>query len=92
MQKKINIQNKRARFEYEIIDQYTAGLVLTGTEIKSIRESKASITESFCEFNERGELFACFFDYEINIRTYEKNCFILKSTLFLNRLLFAKSK
>ena len=58
MQKKINIQNKRARFEYEIIDQYTAGLVLTGTEIKSIRESKASITESFCEFNERGELFA----------------------------------
>ena len=58
MQKKINIQNKRARFEYEIIDQYTAGLVLTGTEIKSIRESKASIAESFCEFNERGELFA----------------------------------
>lgn len=58
MRKKINIQNKRARFEYEIIDQYTAGLVLTGTEIKSIRESKASIAESFCEFNERGELFA----------------------------------
>ncbi len=58
MQKKINIQNKRARFEYEIIDQYTAGLVLTGTEIKSIRESKASIAESFCEFNEKGELFA----------------------------------
>ncbi|MDC1080986.1 SsrA-binding protein SmpB [Flavobacteriaceae bacterium] len=58
MQKKINIQNKRARFEFEILDQYTAGLVLTGTEIKSIRESKASIAESFCEFNERGELFA----------------------------------
>ena len=58
MQKKINIQNKRARFEFEIIDQYTAGMVLTGTEIKSIRESKASIAESFCEFNEQGELFA----------------------------------
>ena len=57
-QKKINIQNKKARFEFELIDQYTAGMVLTGTEIKSIRESKASITESFCEFNERGELFA----------------------------------
>ena len=57
MQKKINIQNKRARFEYELIEQYTAGLVLTGTEIKSIRLSKASIAESFCEFNERGELF-----------------------------------
>ena len=57
MQKKINIQNKRARFEYELIEQYTAGLVLTGTEIKSIRMGKATITDSFCEFNERGELF-----------------------------------
>ena len=57
MQKKINIQNKRARFEYELLDQYTAGIVLTGTEIKSIRNSQASISECFCEFNERGELF-----------------------------------
>ncbi len=58
MQKQINIQNKRARFEYEILDQFTAGIVLTGTEIKSIRNNKASISESFCEFNEKGELFA----------------------------------
>ncbi|MCR8669186.1 SsrA-binding protein SmpB [Aestuariibaculum sp. M13] len=57
MQKKINIQNKKARFLYEILDKYTAGIVLTGTEIKSIRSSKASIAESFCEFNQRGELF-----------------------------------
>ena len=57
MQKKVNIQNKRARFEFEIINQYTAGIVLTGTEIKSIRNSQASISECFCEFNERGELF-----------------------------------
>ncbi|KAB8152301.1 SsrA-binding protein SmpB [Kordia sp. TARA_039_SRF] len=57
MQKNINIQNKKARFQYEILDKYTAGIVLTGTEIKSIRMSKASIAESFCEFNERGELF-----------------------------------
>ena len=57
VQKQVNIQNKRARFEYELIDQYTAGLVLTGTEIKSIRLSKASITDSFCEFNDHGELF-----------------------------------
>jgi len=57
MQKTINIQNKKARFEYEIIDKYTAGIQLTGTEIKSIRLSKARITESFCEFNEKGELF-----------------------------------
>lgn len=58
MQKNINIKNKRARFEYEIVDTYTAGIVLTGTEIKSIRNSKASIAESFCEFNDAGELFA----------------------------------
>ncbi|OUV61961.1 MAG: SsrA-binding protein [Gammaproteobacteria bacterium TMED119] len=58
MKKTVNIQNKRARFEYEILDQYTAGIVLTGTEIKSIRDSKASIAESFCEFNENEELFA----------------------------------
>lgn len=57
MQKTINILNKKAKFQYEILDKYTAGIVLTGTEIKSIRNSKASIAESFCEFNEQGELF-----------------------------------
>ena len=57
MQQKINIKNKKARFEYEILDTYIAGIQLTGTEIKSVRASKARITESFCEFNETGELF-----------------------------------
>lgn len=57
MQNKVRIRNKKARFEYEILDKYTAGIVLTGTEIKSIRASRASIAESFCEFNEEGELF-----------------------------------
>lgn len=57
MQKNINIQNKKARFEYEILDTFIAGIQLTGTEIKSIRDSKARITESFCEFNDAGELF-----------------------------------
>ncbi len=57
MQKTVNILNKKAKFQYEILDKYTAGIVLTGTEIKSIRSSKASIAESFCEFNDRGELF-----------------------------------
>jgi len=55
--KNINIKNKKAKFEYELLDKYIAGIVLTGTEIKSIRNSKASISESFCEFNEKGELF-----------------------------------
>jgi len=57
MQKSINILNKRARFDYEIIETYTAGIVLTGTEIKSLRLGKANITEGFCEFS-NGELFA----------------------------------
>jgi len=58
VQKKIDIKNKRARFEFELLDQYVAGIVLTGTEIKSLRNSQASIAESFCEFSPSGELFA----------------------------------
>jgi len=54
----VNIQNKKARFEYEILEKYTAGMVLTGTEIKSVRAGQAAIKEGFCEFNESGELFA----------------------------------
>ena len=57
MKKEVNILNKKARFSYELLDSYTAGIVLAGTEIKSIRAGKASIAESFCEFNDRGELF-----------------------------------
>ena len=51
MQKTVNILNKRAKFDYEILEKYTAGIVLTGTEIKSIRLGKAGIAESFCEFH-----------------------------------------
>ena len=57
LERTINIKNKRARFEYELLDTFTAGIVLAGTEIKAIREGRASISESFCEFNEREELF-----------------------------------
>ncbi|MGJ8666362.1 MAG: SsrA-binding protein SmpB [Patiriisocius sp.] len=57
LQKNVKIKNRKARFEYEILDKYVAGIVLAGTEIKAIREGKASIAESFCEFNEKGELF-----------------------------------
>jgi len=57
MQKSIYIKNKRAKFDYELLDKYTAGIVLGGTEIKSLRLGKASLSQSFCEFNEQGELF-----------------------------------
>lgn len=50
-QPNINIKNKRATFDYEIIDTYTAGIVLTGTEIKSIRLGKASLVDTFCFFS-----------------------------------------
>ena len=46
----VNIKNKRATFDYEIVDTFTAGIVLTGTEIKSIRLGKASLVDTFCFF------------------------------------------
>ena len=52
----IRIENKRARFEYIILDRYTAGIQLFGTEIKSIREGKASLVDSWCAI-EHGEIF-----------------------------------
>jgi len=51
MVKNVNILNKRAKFDYELLEKFNAGIVLTGTEIKSIRLGKASIAESFCEFH-----------------------------------------
>ncbi len=52
----VHIENKRARFEYIILDRYTAGIQLFGTEIKSIREGKASLVDSWCAI-EHGELY-----------------------------------
>ena len=54
-QSKINIKNKRAEHDFLLFDQYTAGLVLTGTEIKSIREGKASLVDTYW-FVHRGEV------------------------------------
>lgn len=47
----INIKNRRASFDYEIFETFTAGIVLTGTEIKSIRQGKAGLTDTFCFIN-----------------------------------------
>lgn len=54
-QSSINIKNKRATFDYELLETYTAGIVLTGTEIKSIRLGKASLVDTFC-YLDKGEL------------------------------------
>lgn len=49
-------QNKRARHDYDIEDKYEAGMVLTGTEVKSLREGRASLAESFVSIDKRGEI------------------------------------
>jgi SsrA-binding protein len=64
-QKTIHIKNRKAKFNFEFIEKFTAGIVLKGTEIKSIREGKASIAESFCEFQD-GELFVI----NMNVQEY----------------------
>lgn len=51
----IAIKNKRASFEYLLLDKYVAGMVLTGTEVKSIRTGKVSLQEAYCYFS-KGEL------------------------------------
>lgn len=53
--KDINIKNKRATYDYAISDTFTAGIVLTGTEIKSIRQGKASLADTFC-YVDKGEV------------------------------------
>ncbi|HAN50010.1 MAG TPA: SsrA-binding protein [Amoebophilaceae bacterium] len=54
--KNIVIKNKRASFEYTFLDKYIAGIVLTGTEVKSVRAGKVSLQESYCYFSKGGEL------------------------------------
>lgn len=70
MQQKLNIVNKRARFEYHLIDEFVAGIKLSGTEIKSIRSGKASIVEAYCVFSE-GEVFI----RNMHIQAYENGSF-----------------
>ena len=70
MKNQINIKNKKAKFEYHLLDTFTAGIVLTGTEIKSIRDSKASILEAYCVFDD-GEVFI----RNMHITAYENGSF-----------------
>ncbi len=65
-QKKINIKNKKAYFNYEILEEFVAGIVLAGSEIKSLRAGKASLVDCYCYFN-AGELFV----HGMNISEYE---------------------
>ncbi|MFO0477294.1 MAG: SsrA-binding protein SmpB [Bacteroidota bacterium] len=85
IQQKISIKNRRASFDYSLFEKFTAGIVLVGTEIKALREGKASLVDSFCYFR-NGELFV----KNLNISIYtEGNLYNHEPTrerkLLLNR-------
>ncbi|MGD1841717.1 MAG: SsrA-binding protein SmpB [Thermonemataceae bacterium] len=67
IQKTVNIKNRRASFEYQFLDTYVAGIVLTGTEIKSIRQGKVQLQSAYCYFEE-GELWV----QQMHISPYEE--------------------
>ena len=83
----ISIINKKARFNYFIEDEYTAGIVLTGSEIKSIRKRNVSISESFCEFNDNTELFIT----KMYIKKYENSSYN-RNSLSQRKLLLNKKE
>lgn len=83
----INIKNKRARFEYFIDEEFIAGIVLSGTEIKSIRNGKASIIEAYCVISE-GELFI----RNMYIAPYENASFYTHKTRGDRKLLLNKKE
>lgn len=64
-QRRVQINNKKAAFEYEFLEEYDAGIVLVGTEIKSIRSGKASLQDAYCYFS-GGELYV----RGMNVATY----------------------
>ena len=88
--KDINIKNKRATFDYAIGDTFTAGLVLTGTEIKSIRQGKASLADTFC-YVDKGEVWVKnMYISEYFYGTYNNHATRRDRKLLLNRKEIAK--
>ena len=88
----ISIINNKAKFNYFIEDEYTAGIVLTGSEIKSIRRRNVSISDSFCEFNNNNELFISkMYIKEYQNSTYNRNS-LSQRKLLLNRKELKKLK
>lgn len=89
--KEVNIQNRRARFDYAIGETFTAGIVLTGTEIKSIRLGKASLVDTFC-YVDRGEIWvknmyiAEYFYGSYNNHTERRERKLLLSRKEINRI------
>ncbi len=81
----VSIINKKAKFNFFIENEYTAGIVLTCSDIKSIRKRNVSITDSFCEFNDNDELFISkMYIKEYQNSTYNRNS-LTKRKLLLNK-------
>lgn len=83
----VNIENRRARFDYQFLDTLTAGMVLKGTEIKSIREGKAGLADSYCYFK-NDELFVRNF----HISEYEDASFYNHEALRERKLLLSRQE
>jgi len=83
----VNIENRKARFDYQFLDTLTAGLVLKGTEIKSIREGKAALSDSYCYFK-NGELYVRNF----HITEYENASFANHDPLRERKLLLSRQE
>ena len=85
LQKTINIKNKKASFEYYFLEEYTVGMVLTGTDIKSIREGKVSMADAYCFFN-KGELYV----KNLNISRYDNGTYFNHDPLRERKLLLTR--
>lgn len=85
--KNVEIKNKRASFEYQFIDTYTAGIALRGTEIKSIRQQKVNLQDAYCYVNEQG-----IFIKNMHISVYDKGTYLNHEPLRERKLLLQKKE
>ncbi|SRR5258706_11517749 len=85
MQKQIDIKNKKAFFEFEFLDKFSAGMMLTGTEIKSVRLGNVNMNDAWCYFS-KGDLFV----KNLNISAYEKGTHYNHEPLRPRKLLLKK--
>lgn len=81
----MEIKNRQAYFEYHIDDKYVAGLVLTGTEVKSLREGKATFNDSYCIFQKKELWLKSFYISEYSHGTVNNHDPIRERKLLLNR-------
>lgn len=87
MAEEIVIRNKRASFDYNLLDKYTAGIQLTGTEVKSVKQGKASLSDAFCVFK-KDELWI----KNMHITVYDKGTYSNHEPLRQRKLLLRKNE